>query len=254
MAMNRVSLRNPVSLSISTFELSSLECYNGLMVRGFVRGLVTIVSLLLLAAAITFLYIGWRINRTGTHDLADRADAIVVLGARVEPDGQPGPDLRVRTLHAVNLFQRGLAPYIICTGGYRDDRLSAASVACRLAIAQGVPADKVLLADGSMTTREDAIGASQLILDRGWTTAILVSHPLHLERARLLFDSQGISVFPSPTNTNLTSIPWRTRAWLTAREALGIVSIGLEELGLPAGWSRLVSRWVYSPGSTPELN
>lgn len=224
------------------------------MVRGLVRGLATAVSLLLLAAAITFLYIGWRINHTGTRDSAKKADAIVILGARVEPDGQPGPDLRVRTLHAVNLFQRGLAPYVICTGGYRDDRLSAAAVACQLAASQGVPADKVVLADGSMTTREDAIGASELLLARGWKTAIVVSHPLHLERARLLFEAQGISVYPSPTNTNLATIPWRTRAWLTAREAVGIVSIGLEELGLPAGWTHLLSRWVYGPGFSAELN
>lgn len=224
------------------------------MVRGFLRGLVTIVGLLLLAAAVTFLYIGWRINHTGTRDSATRADAIVILGALVEPDGQPGPDLRVRTLHAVNLFQRGLAPYVICTGGYRNDRLSAASVACQLAASQGVPLDKVVLAEGSMTTREDAISASELIRNRGWETAIVVSHPLHLERARILFEAQGISVYPSPTNTNLATIPWRTRAWLTAREAVGIVSIGLEELGLPAGWTHLLSRWVYGPGSTVELN
>ena len=224
------------------------------MVRRFVRGLLTIVGLLLLAAVLTFLYISWRINHTGTRDLAKRADAIVILGARVEPDGQPGPDLRVRTLHAVTLFQRGLAPYVICTGGYRDDRLSAASVACRLAMSQGVPADKVIVADGSMTTREDAISASELMLDRGWNTAVVVSHPLHLERARLLFEAQGISVYPSPTNTNLMTIPWHTRAWLTAREAVGIVSIGLEELGLPADWTRRLSRWVYSSGPTAELN
>ena len=37
----------------------------------------------------------------------------------------------------------------------------------------------------------------------------------------------GATVFPSPTNTDLTTIPWRTRAWLTAREAVGIVWIGL---------------------------
>jgi uncharacterized SAM-binding protein YcdF (DUF218 family) len=224
------------------------------MVRRFVRGLLTIVGLLLLAAVLTFLYISWRINHTGTRDLAKRADAIVILGARVEPDGQPGPDLQVRTLHAVTLFQRGLAPYVVCTGGYRDDRLSAASVACRLATSQGVPADKAVLADGSMTTREDATSASELMLGRGWKTAIVVSHPLHLERARLLFEAQGISVYPSPTNTNLATIPWRTRAWLTAREAVGIVSIGLEALGLPSDWTHHLSRWVYGSGPTAELN
>ncbi len=219
------------------------------MLRRLVRGLLTLVALVLLAAVLTFLYIGWRVNHTGARDGAQRADVIVVLGARVEPNGQPGPDLHVRTLHAVSLFQRGLAPYLICTGGYENDRLSAAAVACGLAVSQGVPAEKVLLADGSMTTREDAASARDLLLANGWQTAILVSHPLHLERARLLFEGQGIIVYPSPTNTELGSIPLQTRLWLTAREAVGIVWIGLEELGLPYEWTLPLSRRVY--GSLP---
>ncbi len=224
------------------------------MIRRLVRGLLTLVTLVLVAGVATFLYIGWRINHTGTHDQARRADAIVILGARVEPDGQPGPDLRVRTLHAVKLFQRGLAPYVVCTGGYPGDRLSAAAVACNLALSQGVPAEKILLADGSRTTREDAVSARDLMLSRGWRTAILVSHPLHLERARLLFEGEGISVYSSPTNTDLTTIPWRTRAWLTAREAVGIVWIGLEEFGVPYHWTIPLSRWFYGPGVASEAN
>lgn len=224
------------------------------MLRRLLRTLLTLVVLVLLAGAITFLYIGWRINQTGTHDLAQRADAIVVLGARVQPDGQPGPDLRERTLHAVNLFQRGLAPYVICTGGYQGDRLSAASVACNLALTQGVPVEKTLLAEGSMTTSQDAASARDLMLERGWETLILVSHPLHLERARLLFEGQGTTVYPSPTNTDLTTIPWRTRAWLTAREAVGIVWIGLEEIGVPYEWTHPLSRWVYGLPVRPGVN
>jgi uncharacterized SAM-binding protein YcdF (DUF218 family) len=224
------------------------------MLRRFVRGLLTSVALLLLAGVITFLYIGWRINRTGARDQAQRADAIVILGARVDSDGEPGPDLQVRTLHAINLFQRGLAPYILCTGGYQGDRLSAAAVACNLAVDQGVPSEKVLLADGSMTTREDATSARDLMLAHGWQTAILVSHPLHLERARLLFETEGIAVYPSPTNSDLATIPWRTRAWLTAREAVGIFWNGLEDLGLPYEWTAPLSRWVYGPPATSGAN
>ncbi|MEJ2734387.1 MAG: YdcF family protein [Anaerolineae bacterium] len=224
------------------------------MLRRLVRDLLTLVALLLLAGAITFLYIGWRINHTGARDQAQQADAIVILGARVDSDGAPGPDLRVRTLHAVNLFQRGLAPYIICTGGYRGDRLAAAAVACNLAVSQGIPLEKVLRADGSMTTREDVASAREIMLAHGWQTAILVSHPLHLERARLLFEAEGIAVFPSPTNSNLTAIPWRTRAWLTAREAVGILWNGLEDLGVPYKWTVPLSRWVYGPPVTSGAN
>jgi len=217
-----------------------------------IRALLSLVLLVLLAGALTFVYVGLRVNLTGARDRAQRADAIVILGALVEPNGEPGPDLVERTLHGVRLFQRGLAPYIICTGGYSGDRLSAAAVACDLAVSQGVPAEKVLLAEGSMTTREDAASTRDLMRSRGWQTAILVSHPLHLERARVSFESEGIIVTTSPTNTDLSNIPWRTRAWLTAREAVGIVWISLEELGVPYDWTVPLSRWVYGPWAAAE--
>jgi uncharacterized SAM-binding protein YcdF (DUF218 family) len=225
------------------------------MIRRFARTLLTMAALVLLAGVITLLYLGWRINRTGVRDNAQPADAIVVLGAQVMADGQPGPDLWVRTLHAVDLWHRGLAPYLICTGGYRGDRLSAAAVARDLAITQGVPADRVLLADGSMTTREDAASARNLMLARGWDNTIIVSHPLHLERARILFEAEGIIAYPSPTNTDLSTIPWRTRAYLTAREAVGITWITLEALGIPYDWTIPLSRLVYgesAPAHSPR--
>ena len=215
------------------------------MLKRLVRVLLALATAVVLAGAITFLYVGWRINHTGASDKAQQADAIVVLGARVEANGQPGPDLRVRTLHAVDLFQRGLAPYVICTGGFQNERLSAASVCRQLAIAQGVPEEKVLLADGSMTTREDAASAGALLTERGWNSIILVSHPLHLERARILFEGQQIDIYPSPTSTDLQAIPWRTRLYLTAREAVGITWIILEELGIPYEWAIPLSRKVY---------
>jgi uncharacterized SAM-binding protein YcdF (DUF218 family) len=222
------------------------------MLRRLVRGLLAGIGILFLAATAAFLVLCWEINRTGSSDEAQPADAIVILGARVEQDGQPGPDLRVRTLHAVSLYRQGLAPYLVCTGGYHNDRLSAAAVACRLAVSEGVPQEQVLLADGSMTTGEDAARTRDLVTDHGWHTVILVSHPLHLERARILFEEQGITVYPSPTSTDLTAIPLGTRAWLTIREAVGIVWIGLEKVGVPSYWTVQLSEWVYGTVVSPD--
>lgn len=221
------------------------------MFRRLVRLVLAGTVVVVLAGMASFLYICWQINQTGARDQAQPADAIIVLGARVESDGQPGPDLRSRTLHGVRLFRRGLAPYLVCTGGYHNDRLSAAAVARRLAISRGIPKERILKADGSMTTQEDAVSARRLVAAYGLQTAILVSHPLHLERARLLFESQGITVYPSPTSTDLGAIPWRTRAWLTVREAVGILWIGLEELGVPPDWAAPLSHWVYGSVATP---
>ena len=52
------------------------------MIRKLFRALLTLAALVLLAGAITFLYIAWRVNQTGLADRAQHADAIVVLGAR----------------------------------------------------------------------------------------------------------------------------------------------------------------------------
>jgi uncharacterized SAM-binding protein YcdF (DUF218 family) len=224
------------------------------MIRRLLRGLLVLTILVVLAGVAQFLFLAYQVNRTGSRDEAVAADAIIVLGARVDTNGQAGPDLRSRTLHAVELFQQGLAPQLICTGGYEGDRLSAAAVACRLAVANGIPAGSVVLAEGSMTTWEDARSAARLMKARGWRSAILVSHPLHLERARLLFQGQGITVYPSPTSTDLGAIPWQDRAWLTAREAAGIVWIGLAELGMPYEWTVRLSRWVYDLPPLPGAN
>ena len=222
------------------------------MIKRLFRALLMAVALVLLAGAATFLFLWWRINATGAHDKARPADAIVVLGALVTPDGQAGSDLRVRTQHGVDLFQRGLAPYFVCTGGVRDDRLSAAAVACRLAVSQGVPEDKVLLADGSSTTWEDAVRTADLMKANGWTSVILVSHPLHLERARILFEGEGLSVYPSPTSTDLAAIPWKTRAWLTTREAAGILWIYLADAGVPYEWTAPLNRWIYGQAAPSQ--
>jgi uncharacterized SAM-binding protein YcdF (DUF218 family) len=194
-------------------------------------------------------YLAWRINATGASDAAQQADVIVILGARVLPNGEPGPDLLERTLHGVALWEQELARTVVCTGGHASDPLSAAAVGCRLAAARGVPTASLLLADGAMTTREDAARTAELMRAHGWQTAILVSHPLHLERARRLFAREGLSVYTSPTSTALNDIPWGTRAWLTARETVGIMWTPLEAAGVPDAWTRVLSRWVYGRSS-----
>ena len=76
----------------------------------------------------------WQVDRLGREDQARPSDVIVVLGARVNADGTPGSDLTSRTYHAVDLWQPGMAPVIICTGGFRNEPLSAASVCKRFAV------------------------------------------------------------------------------------------------------------------------
>jgi hypothetical protein len=61
----------------------------------------------------------------------------------------------------------------------------------------------------------------------------------------MLFEDEGILVYPSPTSTDLAAIPWPSRAWLSFREAAGIISIAMESLGFPHDWTSQLGRWIY---------
>ena len=208
--------------------------------RALARGL----GLLCLASAAAFVGFVWRIDRYGHADLARSADAIVILGARVRPDGQPGSDLLSRTYHALDLYQAGYAENIICTGGFAGDRLSAAAVACRFATEHGVPAGRVWLAAGTSNTGEDAAAAAEVMRAQGWQQAIVVSHPLHLYRAVWHFRHEGIEVYPSPTTTEVERISLPLRAYYAGREAAAILWSIAEDWGAPREWTAQLQVWL----------
>lgn len=206
--------------------------------RRVLSAVLRVIILLLLLSLLGFAFLTWQVDALGREDQARPADAIVVLGARVNADGSPGSDLTSRTYHAVDLWEAGIAPYIICTGGFRDEPLSAASVCKRFAVSLDVPAERVFLADGSSNTGEDAEATKQVMDRQGWRSAVLVSHPLHLYRARWLFRRAGIDAVTSPTSTDTHRIFPPLRVWYGMREAGGIVVTALE------GWSVIPDQWV----------
>ena len=170
-----------------------------------------------------------------------------MLGARVQADGQPGSDLTSRTFHAVDLWLAGYAPHLICTGGFKNEQLSAAAVCRRFAVALGVPADRIYLADGSSNTIEDAASTAQVMAEHGWRKAILVSHPLHLYRARWLFRRVGLDVVTSPTSTEVERIAPPVRAWYAVREAAAILITALDGWKIvPPEWIARLQRWTLS--------
>ena len=75
----------------------------------------------LLAGATIVIVVAWLTSAAavviwGSRDGARTSDAIVVLGA-AQYVGRPSPVLRARLDHALSLWQRGLAPVLIFTGG-----------------------------------------------------------------------------------------------------------------------------------------
>jgi uncharacterized SAM-binding protein YcdF (DUF218 family) len=187
-----------------------------------------------------------KIDYYGRRDMAQPADAIVVLGAKVLPNGLPGPDLEARTQHAIELYRAGLAPRVVCTGGVRHDPSSAASVCRALAVSLDTPQQVIFLADGSANTEEDAQRVAALMSQYDWQSVVLVSHPLHLYRAKVFFEKQGLTVYTSPTTTDLAQIDLPLRGYYTMREGVGVLWPYLEGAGLPQEWTDALQEYVYS--------
>jgi uncharacterized SAM-binding protein YcdF (DUF218 family) len=127
-----------------------------------------------------------------------RADAILVLGA-AQYNGRPSPVLRARLDHALDLYDRGLAPRLIFTGGIgTGDTLSEAEVSRRYAVRHGVPDTLILLERQGVTSAQSVGAAAALMRAHDLETALVVSDSYHMLRLELLVRRSGIRPYRSP--------------------------------------------------------
>ncbi len=123
---------------------------------------------------------------------AAAADAIVVLGALLRPDGTLSEVLRERVEAGLALWRAGAAPLLCVTGGpSRGGRAEADVMAEALALA-GVPAAALRVERASRTTAENATHVAALLAADQVRTVWLVTQPFHLRRARWLFRRAGL--------------------------------------------------------------
>ncbi|ODT05113.1 MAG: hypothetical protein ABS52_01805 [Gemmatimonadetes bacterium SCN 70-22] len=138
----------------------------------------------------------------GTHDGARPADAIVVLGA-AQYMGRPSPVLKARLDHALELWQRGMAPHLILTGGMgTGDTTSEAAVGRVYMLRRGVPDSALLLENEGRSTAESLGGVARLVSARHLGEVILVSDPFHMLRLQILSWRYDLRAVPSPTKTS----------------------------------------------------
>jgi uncharacterized SAM-binding protein YcdF (DUF218 family) len=163
------------------------------------RRLLVNFILLLLAAAI-----GWtawvygQIRYYADRDEAQPADAIAVFGA-AEYDGRPSPVLRARLDHALDLYQRGLAPLVITLGGGDEgDSHSEGGVGHDYLLAHNVPETAIIAETLSNNTEESAARLAVIARANHLNRIIVVSDGTHLFRIRAMSQQNGLTVYTSP--------------------------------------------------------
>jgi uncharacterized SAM-binding protein YcdF (DUF218 family) len=99
----------------------------------------TIALWLLLAGIIWCGVLATLIWHYGSQDHAAKSDCTIILGAAVQ-GAAPSPVFEERIRHGIDLYQAGLAPKLLFTGGVGEgQKLSESSVGRSIAAQQSVP-------------------------------------------------------------------------------------------------------------------
>ena len=176
---------------------------------------------LVLAGALYFAVTLYQVWSTGHHDQARPVDAIVVMGA-AQYDGRPSPLLKARLDHALELYQRKLAPYIVVTGGKQPgDRFTEATASRNYLRKKGVPTTSILSEDTGHSTWQSMDDIVSLLRGKSaHPTVLIVTDPFHCLRARLIAQELHLRAYVSATHTS----PWGsgTQFRKSLKEAAGI--------------------------------
>jgi uncharacterized SAM-binding protein YcdF (DUF218 family) len=164
---------------------------------GLVSFALTCLSVVLLLG----LPLVWRliqVLRGAREDAPAPADAILVLGRRLEED-RPTPVFLARLAHAESLWRKGLAPRVIVAGGLTGRAsLSEAEAGQAWLAARGLPAEALFAEGQSQHTLENLFFVRETLRAEGWRTLLLVSDPLHLARATALAEGLGLDTRRAP--------------------------------------------------------
>ena len=180
-------------------------------------------------------------------------DALIVLGAPLNPRGEPGRVARLRLLHALELWRRRHpARPIIISGGPTGGTPMAEARAMGEWSLNWVAANWgpelqeqlrhcLLLEEASRNTAAAARHTLALVQELGLQAVGLVSDAFHLPRAHFLFQRHfsrhGIRVHPMPA-------PGLMKQYWSNRRYLWLTKIALREAG---AWVKVLAHLARRP-------
>lgn len=204
-------------------------------VRLGLRAAVLVTALAALYLAATFVQV-WQAASSESHE---PAQAIIVLGA-AQYDGRPSPVLEARLAHTVELYEEGVAPTIVVTGGKQaGDRFTEAGASYRYLRDRGIAEDAILREEQGANTWSQLAAAARLLSSRGVDDVVLVSDDYHAYRLERIAQELGLQAQVSAVDPGLSP---GGRARQLTRETVAVA------VGRVIGFRRLVDIDVQLSG------
>lgn len=144
------------------------------------------------------------------------AQAIIVLGAQVQPDGAPSVQLERRLVAALSAYQANPVPIVVCGAQGTNEPATEASVMRDWLIRRGVPAADISIEETSFNTKQNIANAIAM-LPEGTRDVLIVTSDYHLARAMQVARDAGLE--PSGIGSPIKQEYWiknharETLAW-----------------------------------------
>ncbi|MDD2725442.1 MAG: YdcF family protein [Methylovulum sp.] len=156
----------------------------------------------------------------GLQDRLGHADAALVLGNTVNPDGTPSPRLKARLDKTLALYQMGYFHTIISSGAVGKEGHDEAVVMKNYLLAHGVAATGIIADSRGNNTLASSQNTLQILKQRNLTSVLVVSQYFHLPRSRWMLTRCHIS---SVYSAHADYFEWRD-VYSTLRETIAFLS------------------------------
>ena len=160
---------------------------------------------------------------------AEKADAIIILGAQVQPSGEPSVQLAWRLEAALKAYNENPSVIVVSGGQGGNEPRPEGEVMRDWLLERGVPQEMILTDNTSTSTRENLLHAAELLQGRDIKLVRVVTSDYHLPRALAIARDQGFAAVG-------TGSPCKQEYWAKNhfREALAWVKYwGQKYLHLP---------------------
>lgn len=123
------------------------------------------------------------------EQLGEKADAVLVLGARVWENGEMSAMLKERVDYGIEVYKKGLAEKIIMSGDHGRVDYDEVNTMKTYAVEQGVPSEDIFMDHAGFSTYESMYRAREIFqVDE----MIVVTQKYHLYRA--IYDAKAFSM------------------------------------------------------------
>lgn len=159
-----------------------------------VIGTVVVAIVLVTGAAVRV----WQVARI---DDFSPAGAVLVLGA-AQYNGVPSAVFRARLDRGADLYEQGVAPYVVTVGGKQvGDVFTEAEAGRDYLIERGVPADAIIAVSAGANTLQSVEQVAGELERRGMYSVVIASDPWHSLRTRTMARDAGLQAWTAPTRT-----------------------------------------------------